>query len=56
MNDVMRLVKEFDLEVVNTDFQIECKLIFAAQKSKTDDIVNTFKKNHELIIKYLKTV
>jgi len=56
MNDVMRLVKEYDLEVVNTDFQIECKLIFAAQKSKANDIVNTFKKNHELIIKYLKTV
>jgi uncharacterized YigZ family protein len=56
MNDVMRLVKEYDLEVVNTEFQIECKLIFAAQKSKANDIVNTFKKNHELIIKYLKTV
>jgi len=56
MNDVMRLVKEYDLEVVNTDFQIECKLIFASPKSKANDIVITFKKNHELIIKYLKTV
>ena len=51
MNDVMRLVKEFDLEVVNTDFRIYCKLIFAAQKSKADSIVETFKKNHELAIK-----
>lgn len=51
MNDVMRLVKEFDLEVVNTDFRIDCKLIFAAQKSKADSIVETFKKNHELAIK-----
>jgi uncharacterized YigZ family protein len=56
MNDVMRLVKEYDLEVVNTDFQIECKLIFAAQKSKANDIVDTFKKNHELSIKYVKTI
>ena len=56
MNDVMRLVKEYDLEVVNTDFQIDCKLTFAAPKSKANDIVDTFKKNHELIIKYLKTV
>ena len=51
MNDVMRFVKEFDLEVVNTDFRIDCKLIFAAQKSKADSIVETFKKNHELAIK-----
>ena len=50
MNDVMRLVKEFDLEVVNTDFQIECKLIFAVQKSKADTVAGTFKKNHELRI------
>jgi uncharacterized YigZ family protein len=56
MNDVMRLIKEFDLEVVNTNFQIDCKLIFAVPKSKANDIANTFKKNHELRIEYLKTV
>jgi uncharacterized YigZ family protein len=56
MNDVMRLVKEYNLEVVNTDFQIECKLIFAVAKSKSEEVVETLKKNHELTIKYLKTV
>ena len=56
MNDVMRLINEFDLEVMNTDFQIECKLIFTVPKSKTDTVVDTFKKNHELKIKYLKTI
>ena len=56
MNDVMRLVKEFDLEIVNTDFRIDCKLIFAVQKSKADSIVEPFKKNHELSIKYIKTI
>ena len=56
MNDVMRLVKEFDLEVINTDFQIECKLIFAVPKSKTDTVVDTFKKNHELRIDNIKTI
>ena len=56
MNDVMRLVKEYNLEVVNTDFQIECNLIFAVAKSKSEEVVETFKKNHELTIKYLKTV
>jgi len=56
MNDVMRLVKEFDLEVVNTDFQIDCNLIFAVVKSRVNNVVDTFKKNHELKIKYLKTI
>ena len=56
MNDVMRLVKEFNLEVINTDFRIECKLIFAASKSKANTVLDTFKKNHELNIKYIKTI
>ena len=56
MNDVMRLIKEHNLEVVNTDFQIDCNLIFAVPKSKADNLLETFKKNHELKIRYLKTV
>ena len=56
MNDVMRIVKEHDLEIVNTNFQIDCNLIFAVPKSKADNVIETFKKNHELKIKYLKTV
>jgi uncharacterized YigZ family protein len=56
MNDVMRLVKEFDLEVVNTDFQIDCKLIFSVPKSKEEMVIEGFKKNHELSIKYVKTI
>ena len=56
MNDVMRIVKEYELEIVNTHFQIECKLIFAVKKSKAKLIVEAFKKNHELKIEYIKTV
>ena len=56
MNDVMRLIKEYDLEVVNTDFQIDCKLIFAVPKSKANNVVDTFKKNHELRIANIKTI
>ena len=56
MNYIMRIVKEFDLEVVNTNFGMDCKLTFSVEKSKTDIVVKTFKKNHELKIKYLKTI
>ena len=56
MNNIMRVIKEYDLEIVNTDFQIDCNLIFAVPKSKANSVVETYKKNHELKIKYLKTV
>ena len=26
MNDIMRIVKEYNLEIINTDFQLECSL------------------------------
>ena len=55
MNDVMRLIKEYDLEIVNTDFQIECRLIFAVTKSKANSIIKTLKENHKLKIECLKT-
>ena len=45
MNEVMRLVKDKSLEVVNQDFQIDCKLIFAIRKSQADAVVAAFKKN-----------
>ena len=56
MNDVMRIVKEYNLEIVNTDFRIDCKLIFAVTKRKTEKVIDTFKKNHKLTIEYLKTI
>ena len=56
INNVMRIIKEHRLEVINTDFQIECKLIFAVSKNKASIIVKTFQKNHELTIKYIKTI
>ena len=56
MNSVMRLVKKFDLEVIDTNFQTECKLIFAVAKSKADNTIYALKKNHKVIIKCIKTI
>lgn len=56
MNNIMRIIKKYDLEIVYTDFQINCNLIFAVHKSKSKTIVSDFQKKHELKIKYLKTV
>ena len=55
MNDIMRIVKEYNLEIINTDFQLECKLIFAVQRSNADLVKSAFNKYHEIIIIYLKT-
>ena len=56
MNEVMRLVKELSLEVLEQDFQIDCKLTFAIRKSKADAVLRAFEKNHELKIKHQKTI
>lgn len=56
MNEVMRIVKDKSLEVVDQDFQIDCKLTFAIRKSQADIVVANFKKNHELTIKHQKTI
>lgn len=56
MNEVMRLVKDKSLEVINQDFQINCKITFAIRKSQADVVVAAFKKNHELTINYQKTI
>ena len=52
MNDVMRLVKEHSLEIINTDFQINCKLTFLVAKKKSEIVLKNFKKNHKLKITY----
>ncbi len=56
MNDVMRLIKEHDLEVVTTNFQIDCNLTFSVSKSKANSIIKTFNDNHKLKIECLKTI
>ena len=56
MNDVMQLIKEFDLEVINTDFQIECKLVFAVEKSKIDNAINAFQNHHKLTLKPINPI
>ena len=56
MNNVMHIIKQYNLEIVQTEFQLECKLIFAVIKSKAKRIESNFQKNHELTIKHLKTV
>ena len=54
MNNVMRLVKKFNLEIINTELNMHCKLILAIPKSKSKSVVELFNKNHKLKIEHLK--
>ena len=50
INNVMRIIKEFDLKIVKTDFKLECKLIFKVTKNNSAKIVNVLEQNHKLTI------
>tara|TARA_B100001250_G_scaffold85875_1_gene70987 strand:+ start:18132 stop:18746 length:615 start_codon:yes stop_codon:yes gene_type:complete len=55
MNDVMRIIKKYNLETISTNFEIECKLVFKVEKNKSDLILNAFKNIYNLKIIHLKT-
>ena len=53
MNHVMQIIKKNKLEILNTDFKIDCKLTFAVNKNEADIIISHFKQNYKLSIKPL---
>ena len=56
MNDVMRVMKEADLEQRNPRFEMDCYLEFSTRKSEADKIVAKFKNIFGVTVNYLKTV
>ncbi|OYT17762.1 MAG: YigZ family protein [Bacteroidetes bacterium 4572_77] len=56
MNIVMRYLKDENLQQMNQDFGIDCKLSFAVRKNDSERIYNKFKAVHTLKVKYLKTI
>ena len=56
INSVMRIIKKYNLEIKDTSFKIECKLIFSVRKSKSEEIEHVLKRNHELGIKTIKNI
>lgn len=56
MNDVMKILKEENINPLTTDFQINCKLQFKVRKQDSTRIYDQFKAIHTLKITYLKTI
>ena len=56
MNDVMRIIKEDNLEVVKQDFQMSCEVILQVRKKDSNKVYERFNKIHGVKIGYLKTI
>ena len=56
MNDVMRVIKEEQLEVLNQQFDMNCKLSFEVRKANLNQVMGKFDKIEGLKAVYLETV
>ena len=54
MNDVMRVMKEENLEQLNPRFDMDCYLEFSTRKNETERIVTKFKNIFGLTVTFLK--
>jgi uncharacterized YigZ family protein len=53
MNEVMRLLKEEQLQILSQEFDNECSIQFEVRKSQLNKVLHRFEKLPELEIKYL---
>lgn len=51
MNDIMRIVKDMEPEIINQSYDIDCKMSLRIRKSKFEVLVNRLKKVESLVIK-----
>lgn len=55
MNDVMKIIKDEQPEVVSQSFDNDCKVQLSIRKSSLNAILHKFEKVEELSVKYLET-
>ncbi len=56
MNDVMRVMKEANLEQLNPRFEMDCYLEFSTRKNDAEKIVAKFKNIFGVSVNYIKTL
>jgi uncharacterized YigZ family protein len=56
MNDVMKIIKDENLEMLSQNFELACTLSFSVRKSNSTNVYDQFSKNKGIEIKYLKTI
>jgi len=52
----MRIVKDFNLDVMRQKFEIECELTFSIRKSQSEQMHSIFALNHKVKLVYQKTI
>ena len=56
MNDVMKIIKEENIEQLSSSFELECKISFQVAKNFSNKIYEKFLRIERLKINYLKTI
>jgi len=56
MNDVMKNIKNWKLIILESDFNLDCKITILVAKQKSDIVFNFFNKHEEVQIKYIKSI
>lgn len=56
LNEVMRILKDENIEQKNPNFELKCHLDISIRKSDSDRIVEKLKRLYGLNIKYVKTI
>lgn len=56
MNEVMRILKEENLQQINPRFELSCYLEIKIRKNEEEKIVEKLNQLYGLVVKYLKTV
>ena len=56
MNDVMKTIKDENLEMFSQNFELTCSLSFSVRKSNSTKVYDLFSKIKGAEIKYLKTI
>jgi uncharacterized YigZ family protein len=56
MNDVMKVLKDHDLNQLSHDFALSCKLTFEVRRNKADEIKDIFQSLYGVKITYLHTL
>lgn len=55
MNDVMKVLKDENVEQHFHHFELDCKIVFSVRKSESDKIYETFSKMKDTTLKFVRT-
>jgi len=56
MNQVMKVLKDFNLEIINQVFEMDCKITFMVRRNQSQQVEQIFKDLQGVNVKYVKTI